>query len=236
MKTLDSYNFKGKTVLVRSDLNSEVIKGKISQNERLKSSKKTISELLKKGAKVVVLAHQGRPKKKDFTSLKQHAKLLGINFVPDIIGKKAVKAIKELKPKQALLLENVRKLKEEFENKNNKLVKTLVPLCDYYVNDAFSVCHRKQTSLIQFPKKLKSCIGRTLETELKHLKNLKKDTIYILGGGKPNDVALLLNKKQILLTGDVANIGLQSRGYKIGKTEKRFGKHPSIIKKLKNKN
>ena len=76
MKTLDSFNFKDKIVLLRADLNSDVVNGKILPNERIQSSSETIKELKKKGAKVIVLSHQGRPGKKDFISMKQHAKLL----------------------------------------------------------------------------------------------------------------------------------------------------------------
>jgi len=75
-KTLDYYKFKDKRVLLRSDLNSEVYNGSISMNDRISESSRTIKELILKGASVVVLAHQGRPGKEDFTSLEEHSKLL----------------------------------------------------------------------------------------------------------------------------------------------------------------
>src|SRR3989338_6719307 len=98
MKTLKDFNFKGKTVLLRADLNSDVKNGKVLMSERIKESSKTINFLKIKRAKIVVLAHQGRLGKTDFLSLKQHAALLNkftkIRFVNDILGKKAEKEIR----------------------------------------------------------------------------------------------------------------------------------------------
>src|SRR3989304_6996555 len=107
MKTLSDFNFKNKTVFLRTDLNSEVVNKKVLLSERIKEASKTISELKKKKAKIVILAHQGRPGKSDFVSLRQHAKFLSkytkVRFIPDVIGKKAKNAIKNLKSGQAIL-------------------------------------------------------------------------------------------------------------------------------------
>lgn len=221
-KTLDSYDFKDKRVLVRIDINSEIKNNKIVNSDRISSSAKTIKELMKKKAKVVLLAHQGRKGEKDFTSLEQHAKLLNkyvnVKFINDIIGLKAIFAIKDLKPGQCILLENVRALKEEMEpTEENRMVKRLVNFFDYYVNDAFSVSHRNQTSITEFPKYLKSCIGRTMETELKNLNRLNIETsVFILGGAKVEDVELLFNKKHVLTTGVPALICLLARDCDLG--------------------
>ena len=87
MKTLNDFNFKNKRVLVRVDLNSDYVKGKIILNQRYKVHSITIKELKQKKAKIILLAHQGRPGEKDFTSLKQHSKLLNkfvkVKFVDD---------------------------------------------------------------------------------------------------------------------------------------------------------
>jgi len=110
-KTINDYNFNKKRVLLRADLNSAIINNKIVLSERVIESTKTIKELLKKKAKVVILAHQGRKGRADFYSLKQHAKYLNkfvkVKFVDDLFGEKAVKAIESLKFGEALLLENV---------------------------------------------------------------------------------------------------------------------------------
>ncbi len=221
-KTLDSFDFKGKRVLVRVDINSEIRNGKVVLSERIKQSATTINELIKKKAKVVVIAHQGRPGSKDFISLRQHAALLNkfvkIKFIDDIIGKKALTAIQNLKEGEAILLQNIRFSKEELNpGKNNRLVGTLAPLFDYYVNDAFSVSHREQSSITEFPKHLKSCIGRLMEHELKNLKKIRiKDCLFVLGGAKLDDVLLLRNKK-ILTTGILGNLCLIAEGYSLGK-------------------
>ncbi|MDP3026518.1 MAG: phosphoglycerate kinase, partial [Nanoarchaeota archaeon] len=190
MKTLKDFNFKGKTVLLRADLNSDVKNGKVLMSERIKEAAKTIDYLKDKKAKIVVIAHQGRPGKTDFLSLKQHAALLNkfakINFVDDILGKRAEKAIKNLKNSEAILLDNIRFEKDEFNpgKKDNKLLK-LTEETDIYVNDSFSVCHRNEASIVLFPKHMKSCAGLLLEKEINALKKIKiKNCLFILGGAK----------------------------------------------------
>ena len=107
-------------------MNLDVHRGKVIEGERIEESSISINELRKKGAKVIVLAHQGRPGGSDFVSLKQHSKMLNkytkVEFVPEIIGKKARKAIRNLQEGEAILLENVRKEKDEFKPGKNKLV------------------------------------------------------------------------------------------------------------------
>lgn len=244
MKTLSSYNFKDKVVLVRSDINSDVKKGNPLMSERIKESAITIKELQKKEAKVVVLAHQGRKGKEDFISLRKHSRLLNkfckVKFIEDIIGKKAEKAIKELKKGEAILLENVRFLEEEMENKKNSLTEFFIGKVDYYVNDAFSVCHRKQNSITVFPKYFKSCMGRVLEKEVKALKKTSlKNCLYILGGAKPADNIKLLKGNKVIATGFFGQLCLISKGIKFGEYErflrKLLGEEFEIYKKLKSK-
>ncbi|MBU2576479.1 MAG: phosphoglycerate kinase [Nanoarchaeota archaeon] len=240
MKTLSDFKFKNKVVLLRADLNSDIKNGKVLWNERFRESSETIKELKKKGAKIIILAHQGRPGKKDFISLKQHAKLMGIEFVEDIIGKKAEDAITNLKKGDVIILDNVRKLKEEFKPGKNKLVEFFMGKVDIYVNDAFSVCHRKQTSIVSFPKYFPSCAGRVLEKEVKALKKVNlKDCLYILGGAKPEDNIKLLGKNKVLATGFFGQLCLISQGIEFGEHEKflrkMLGKEFEVVKKLKNK-
>ncbi|MCA9485633.1 MAG: phosphoglycerate kinase, partial [Nanoarchaeota archaeon] len=135
LKTLSSINVKNKTVLLRTDINSPYKNRKILNNPRFQASLKTIKELKRKKAKVVIIAHQSRPGKKDFVSLKQHSKFLKVKFIPDIIESKAQQEIKSLSPGKAILLENIRFNKDELSpKKNNKLAKTLSNLCDIYIN------------------------------------------------------------------------------------------------------
>jgi len=230
MRTLNSFNFEDKVVLLRADLNSDVVNGKVLPGERIKVSAKTIKELKEKGAKVIVLAHQGRKGKKDFLSMKQHAKILSkyttVKFIKGIINTKAEVAISKLKKGDAILLDNVRGLKEEFSPGKNNLVKFFIGKVDIYVNDAFSVCHRKQTSIVSFPEYFKNAAGRTLEKELKALKKINlKNCLYILGGAKPADDIKLLGKKNILAAGFFGQLCLISQGIK-------FGEHEKFLKRL----
>ena len=247
MKTLSDFNFKGQTVLLRADLNSDIKKNKLIPSERIKQSAITIKELKKKGAKIIILAHQGRPGKTDFISLKQHAKYLNkhtkVKLIQDILGKKAQQEIKKLKPGQAILLDNIRKVKAEFhpEKKNNNLVKFFLPLIDTYINDAFSICHRNQTSITIFPKYFPHCAGRSLEKELIALKKINiKNCLYILGGAKPEDnLQLLNNKNKILATGLFGQMCLIAKGKNLGQQNKYLKKniknYNQIIKKVKRK-
>lgn len=247
MKNLSDFSFKNKTVLLRADLNSNVIKGKVCLSERIRESVTTIKELKKKKAKVVVIAHQGRPKKADFTSLRQHAKHLNkfvkVKFIEDITGKRARNAIKNLKAGEVLLLENIRFEKNEFKpekGKNNKLIKRLTPMFDIYVNDAFSVCHRKQTSVISFPKYLPGCAGRLLERELKALNKIKlRNTLYVLGGAKPEDDLKLLKGNKVLACGLFGQVCLIAKGKKLGAQNKYLSNNGvldnKLIKRLKKK-
>ena len=128
--------------------------GIILDDTRLKLHAKTIKELSNKGAKVVLLAHQSRPGKKDFTDLSQHANALSdllnlrVKYIDSIFSKAAKEAIKQLKPHEILLLENVRFFSEESLSRpaeaqaETLLVRQLSPVIDYFVNDAFAAAHR----------------------------------------------------------------------------------------------
>lgn len=252
IKTLDDFKFESKRVLLRIDLNSPINKNKVEISERLKEHVKTIKELKKKKTKTVILAHQGRPGKRDFISLRQHCKLLNkftkVKFVNDIIGDKAINEIKKLKKGEALLLNNVRMLKCEFKPSiRNKLVKKLTPLFDIYVNDAFSVSHRKHTSIVSFPKVLPSCAGRIMEKEIKSLNELKKfkqPCVFILGGEKLEENMNLIKKKKInkiLACGIFGQICLISKGKNLGaqnnyiKKELGYSKNRKLLKIMKQK-
>lgn len=240
MRGIKDIDLKNKVVLLRSDLNSDVKKGKIILGERIKQASKTIKLLKKKKARVVVLAHQGRPGKNDFLNLSQHAKFLNkfvkIKFVNDLIGKKADKEINNLKPGQAILLDNVRKLKDEFEpGKNNGIVKFFKKNADVYVNDAFSVSHRKQTSMIM-GKHMSSYAGLLLENEIDALKKIKLSScLYVLGGAKPEDNIKLLGKNKVLSCGLFGQVCLINKGKKLGKQEKYLKKQKALIKISKDK-
>lgn len=238
--TLDKINVKNKLALVRLDLNSPVLKRKVSDNPRFEASSKTISYLQKNKARTIILAHQGRKGSSDFLPLKQHAKILSkytkskIKYIPDLFGKKSQKAIGKLKPGQAILLENVRFFKDEkdIKNKNNNYIKFSKQF-DLYINDAFSVSHREQGSIIIPPKYLPSYIGLQFESELNALKKLKtksKKRVIILGGAKIDDYFPIFNllkdkKTKLLPAGVLANIFLIAKGVDLGYENEWLKKH-----------
>lgn len=246
--TLDDFDVKGKRVLLRVDLNSPVIKGKVILSDRIIEHVKTIKELCRKKAITVILAHQGRKGEEDFISLRQHAKLLNrfakVKFVEDIIGEKAINEIKSLKNGEALLLENVRFPKEEADtSENNRFIKRLAPLFDLFVLDAFSVMHREEASVTGFPKVLPSCLGRSSEKELKFLSKIKNinNVLYILAGAKIEENLLLMehalkNKtSRILVAGLLGQLCLIASGVNLGAQNKFLEKKGLIqfVPKLK---
>ncbi len=246
MKKISNFNLKNKKVLLRVDLNSDVINGKVLMSERIKQAAETIKKLKKQKAKIVIIAHQGRPGKSDFVSLKQHSILLNkftkVKFVDDILGKKAEEEIKNLKFGEALLLENIRFESDEFkpEKKHNKILKKLCPLFDIYVNDAFSACHREQTSIVGLPKCMRSCAGPLLEKELNAIKKIKiKKALFILGGAKPEDNIKLLKGNKVLACGLFGQLCLIAKGKNLGAQneylKKEIKNYNLIIKELKNK-
>ena len=241
LKTLDDIDVTHKRVLLRIDINSDIRKNKPVLSDRITAPIKTIKELVRKKAKVVIIAHQGRPGSYDFTSLKEHAKLINkyikIKFVADTIGLEAIKEIAKLKDGEILLLENIRFLNEEFKpSTNNKIVTQLAPLFNYYINDAFSASHREQTSIVSFPKVLPSVIGRVFQSELEHVQKIKlKNPLLILGGAKPADDLILIEnlKSRVLPTGLLAPLYAISKGYNLGKQNKIMEKDTSLIPKLR---
>jgi phosphoglycerate kinase len=235
-------NLEGKRILLRSDINSDVVNGRVLISERIKEACKTIKFLKSKKARIVVIAHQGQKGKEDFISLKEHSKILSkfvkTKFVSDVVGEKAVKAVKELKNGDVLLLDNLRFLDEETNPsvKNNRLIKVLAPLFDLYVNDAFSVCHREHTSIIGFPKYLLGFAGLLLEKELNALKKIKMNgSVYILGGAKPKDYLPLLGKNRVLACGLFGQSCLVAQGKNFGFQNKYLEKEADLNSELKEK-
>ncbi len=247
MKTLSDFKLKDKTILLRTDINCNVVNGRVIESERIKEAAGTIKYLKNKKAKIVIISHQGRPGQTDFVSLKEHTRFLNkyvkVKFVADLIGKKAKDEIKNLKPGEALLLENLRFEPDEFKpekGKENKIIKNLLPLIDIYVNDAFSNCHRNHASMILFPRYKLSCAGPLLERELRALNKIKLGkALFILAGAKPEDNIKLLGKNKVLACGLFGQMCIIAKGKKLGAQEKYLKKvikdYDKILRKLKGK-
>jgi phosphoglycerate kinase len=205
----------------------------------------TIKELSEKGAKVVILAHQGRKGDADYTPLKQHADILGkilnckVKYVDDVYGEKAKKAIKKLQGGEILVLENVRSFDGETKNgtpeqqAKTELVQNLAPLADLFVNDAFAAAHRGHASMVGFTALLPSVAGRIMESELKSLSKAlekpEKPCVYVMGGAKADD-SLEISKyvlsngiaDYVIVGGVTAQLFLAAKGINLGKSNMAF--------------
>ncbi|MEM2153488.1 MAG: phosphoglycerate kinase [Nitrososphaeria archaeon] len=253
-KTLDDVNVKGKTVIVRVDFNSTVDPEtkKLLDDERIKLHSITIKELADKGAKVLVLAHQGRPGDADFIGLGQHAnrlkEILGrdVKFVEDVVGEKAVSAIKTLKDGEILLLDNVRSLQDEMakksieEHANSMIVKVLAPLADLFVIDAFAAAHRAHASIVGFIPKLPTVLGRIMEKEIIAIDKVRsvenRPIVYVLGGSKVkegveiSEYVLSNNRVDYILTGGlVAQLFLYAKGINLGEVNVKILKDKGLL-------
>ena len=242
-KTLDDFDVKNKVVLVRVDFNSEIDPNtkKVTSDVRIRAhAESTIKELAEKGAKTVILAHQGRKGDPDYTPLKEHAKIMGsilkcpVKYVDDIFGDKAKAAIRALQGGEVLVLENVRswdgetKSKTPEEASKTELVQNLAPLADLFVNDAFAAAHRGHVSMVGFTAVLPSAAGRIMERELKSLaKALEKPEhpcVYVMGGAKADD-SLEISKyvlgngiaDYVLVGGVTSQLFLAAKGVNLGK-------------------
>lgn len=249
LKTLSDIYVQGKRVLVRIDINSDIRNGKLIPSERLTAPLETVKELKKKGASIVLLAHQGRPGSDDFISLAQHAhhlnKHIPLTFIPDVIGMTALKAISASKPGQIILLENVRFVQDELKyhsNKPNKLIQRLTPLIDLYVNDAFSASHRVHASIVGFPAVMPSAIGRVFERELRAAEKLHiARALFVLGGSKPEDNLELVAARtnHVLASGLFGPFCLMAHGIQLGTQNKRMQlplkQHASLVRKYRSR-
>jgi phosphoglycerate kinase len=242
-KTLDDFNVKDKVVLVRVDFNSEIDPAtlKVNSDVRIKAhAETTLKELAEKGAKTVVIAHQGRKGDPDYTPLKQHAEILGkilkcpVKYVDDVFGDKAKAAIKDLKGGEILVLENVRSWDKETKSMSaedaskTELVQNLAPLADLFVNDAFAAAHRGHVSMVGFTAVLPSAAGRIMERELtslaKALEKPEKPCVYVMGGAKADD-SLEISKyvlgkgiaDYVLVGGVTGQLFLAAKGVSLGK-------------------
>lgn len=235
--TMEDFDLSGRTVLVRVDINSPIdpTTGELLNDARLREHLNTIRDL--RNSKAVVLAHQSRPGKDDYTSLAPHAErlsaLLGrpVKFVDGLYNREALDAIRAMSPGDVLLLENVRFFAEEdalADAKFEKMAKThivrrLAPLAQYFVLDAFAAAHRAQPSLVGFCEVLPTLAGRVMENELTMLdravRSQDRPKIAIFGGVKADDsiaVAKHMLEKdvvdRVLTAGGVANMFLQAAG------------------------
>lgn len=219
IRHMDELDCKGKTVLLRVDINSPINKDtkKIANENRIIKSIPTIKSLLDKGAKLAIIAHQGDTLDyENLISMEEHAEKLSlylgqkVGYVDDVAGPAAQQAVKDLNPGEAVLLGNVRYLTEEvstFENAvklkpeemlQTYIVRNLAPLMDYYVNDAFATAHRNSPSMVAFQEVLPYAGGLLLMEEVTSLSRVLespvKPCVFVLGGAKISDAFGMMEK------------------------------------------
>jgi phosphoglycerate kinase len=230
----------GKTVLLRLDLNSPIDPSSLSilDDKRFREHVPTIQVL--KESRLVIISHQSRPGKKDFTTLEVHAEKLEqlikrpVRYIDDIFGHYARESVRSQKPGDVLMLENVRFNAEENltmkpeEAAKCHLVRGLATIGDLFVNDAFGTSHRSQPTMVGLPFIMRSVAGLLMEKEVLTLSrvfsNAPRPVSVVLGGTKVDDsiaVARHMLKyhiaDQVIVIGVVANIFLLAMGYDIGR-------------------
>jgi len=237
--SLSDIDVKGKKVLMRVDFNVPIdSKGNITDDSRIKASLPSIQYVIDQGGSLILMSHLGRPKNgfsKEF-SLSPCAKRLSellqreVIMAPDCIGDKVLSLANDLKPKQILMLENLRFHEgEEHPEKDKTFVEQLAKLGDIYVNDAFGSAHRAHASTCEiakfFPKK--AVCGFLLEKEINFLgsilQNPKRPFLAIIGGSKISTkcgvIEALMRKADILLIGGgMAYTFLKAKGIAIGES------------------
>jgi phosphoglycerate kinase len=244
MRTIDDLEVSGKRVLVRSDLNVPLDKsgsGAITDDGRIRASLPVIKKLASRGARVIVMAHLGRPKGEDFAeraaggpSLQvvagRLAELLGqpVAFATDLVGPSAADTVAGLADGDVALLENVRFEPAETskdESERVRLASEIARLGDLYVGDGFGVVHRKQASVYDLPKLLPHAAGDLVTAEVSVLRRLTVDParpyVVVLGGSKVSDKLgvignLLGLADRVLIGGGMTYTFLAAQGHEVG--------------------
>ncbi|HNX17945.1 MAG TPA: phosphoglycerate kinase [Methanoregula sp.] len=238
--TLRDLGCSGKTVLLRLDLNSPIdpTSHLILDDKRFREHLPTIRAL--SDSRVIIITHQSRPGKKDFTTLEAHAEkleeLLGtpVTYIDSIFGRHAKEVIHASKPGDVVMLENVRFAAEENltmtgeEAKKTHLVRRLSSMADFFVNDAFGTAHRSQPTVVGLPLAMKSAAGLLMEKEVSTLSKVfsgaPRPVCMVLGGTKVDDsIAVAAHVLEnciadnVIVIGVVANVFYLAAGYDIGK-------------------
>jgi len=234
-RTLDDLgDVRGKRILVREDLNVPMADGRVTDDTRLRAAAPTLSELADKGAKVLVLAHFGRPKgeRNPEMSLALVTRPLGdvlgreVTFIDDCAGDEAADAVAKLADGSIAVLENTRFHKGEEKN-DPALVAEMAKLGDLYVNDAFSAAHRAHASTEGLAHALPAYAGRSMQAELEALEKAlgkpEHPVAAVVGGAKVStklDVLkhLVSRVDHLIIGGGMANTFLAARGVDVGKS------------------
>lgn len=224
----------GKRALVRVDLNVPMADGRVTELSRIHALAPTVNDLSAKGAKVLLLAHFGRPKGAKHSEMSVSMTLdtlqsvLGreVMFVPEIYGDVVAQSIGIMADGDIALLENSRFWPGE-ETNDPELAKAIAANGDLYVNDAFSAAHRAHVTTEGLAHLLPAYAGRSMEAELKALEaalgNPEHPVAAVVGGAKVSTKLDVLNNlvtkvDHLIIGGGMANTFLAARGVDVGKS------------------
>lgn len=237
MKTIDDLgDLRGKRVLVRSDFNVPLDGTTITDDGRIRAALPTLQALLAKGARVVVMAHLGRPKGAPDPkySLAPVAARLGellgqpVALAEDLVGPSAKATVAALEDGQVALLENVRfdaRETSKDEAERGALADELAALADAFVSDGFGVVHRKQASVYDVALRLPHAVGKLVLKEVESLRKATDDParpyVVVLGGAKVSDKLgvienLLAKADRLVIGGGMAYTFLVAQGHQVG--------------------
>lgn len=239
MRTIETLgDLRGKRVLVRSDFNVPIKDGEITDDGRIRAALPTLNKLVDEGARILVMAHMGRPKgevKPEF-SLKPVAARLAelidapVSLAEDTTGPSVHEAAEKIKDGEIVLLENVRfdpRETSKDDAEREAFAKEMAELADAFVSDGFGVVHRKQASVYDIAKLLPSAAGLLVVKEIESLSRVTGDPerpyAVVLGGSKVSDklgvIENLLTKADMLLIGGGMSFTfLAAKGYEVGKS------------------
>jgi len=222
----DIKELRGKRVLLRLDLNVPVKNGRVMDDFRIERSLPTIKYLKKNGARVVIISHIGRRKSDTLKPVARHLNtFVKVGFVPERAEEKLQDIVTNMKNGTAIVLENLRRNPGEAAN-DRAYAKRIATLGDIFVNDAFSVSHRRHASIVGVPAFLPGYIGFLFEEELKQLSSTfhpPRPFLFVLGGAKPETKIPLIKKyldiaNFVFVGGAVANVFFRAQGHEIGRS------------------
>jgi phosphoglycerate kinase len=238
MRTIDDLGkLSGKRVLVRSDLNVPLADGTVADDGRIRASRPTLARLADAGAKVIVMAHLGRPKGTPdqkyslYPVFERLAELLpgyDVRFAEDTIGPAATEAVKAMPDGSIVVLENLRFNPGETakdESERGAFADRLAVLAEAFVSDGFGVVHRKQASVYDIAQRLPHAAGELVEAEVaafsKVLGEPDRPYVVVLGGSKVSDklgvIDNLLGKvDRLLIGGGMCFTFLKAQGHEVG--------------------
>jgi phosphoglycerate kinase len=246
---LEDSKFRNKRVFVRVDFNVKIENGSVGEDYRIRMTIPTIEYLTKRGAKVLLGSHLGRPDAPTPQfSLAPVANRLSeilarskVRFVEDCIGDKVENVVSEMQPGDVLLLENLRFYREE-ETNEQRFCESLASLADIYINDAFSTSHRKHSSTYGAARLFETRLaGLNLSKEIEYLSMIKekptKPFSLVIGGIKIKDKIgalenLLPKADKLLIGGGAAYTFLKAKGVKIGNSIVDYDHLPWVTKAL----